>query len=87
MEWSPVALAAGLAALFAVIVGRVRHESGRAIAVTATGLPLFLIGLGWASQVSTDAFPATGYGTWNTGSGGFARLGDVSSDWSNVIVT
>lgn len=45
-----------------------------------SGSPLYVIG-GGSSE------PATGYGIWNTGSGGFARLGDVLSLWNVVIVT
>lgn len=53
----PTALVAGLAVgLFAILVGRIRREPRRAIALNAIGYPLFLIGLGWAGEVGDEAF-------------------------------
>lgn len=57
MDWLPTSFAAGLAvALFAIVVGRIKREPGRAIALNALGWPLFLIGIGWAGEVGGEAF-------------------------------
>ena len=57
MDWLPTALGWGLAvALFAIVVCRVRREPWRNIALNALGYPLFLIGIGWAGEVGSQAF-------------------------------
>lgn len=57
MTWLPSAIVAGLVvAVLAVVIGRVRHDPWRSIVLNAVGYPLFLIGLGAASEVSVQAF-------------------------------
>ena len=45
-----------LVAVLSVIIGAVRHDPRRAIVLNAVGYPLFLIGLGAASELSMEAF-------------------------------
>ena len=57
MTWLPSAIAAGLlVAVLNVIIGRIRHDTRKTIALNAIGYPLFLIGLGAATEVSAQAF-------------------------------
>ena len=57
MTWLPSAIVGALvAAVLAVLIGRVRRDAGRTIALNAVGVPMFLIGLGAASEVSMQAF-------------------------------
>ena len=57
MTWLPSAIAAGLlVAVLSVVVGRIRHDTRKTIALNAIGYPLFLIGIGAAAEVSEQAF-------------------------------
>jgi hypothetical protein len=57
MTLLPSAIAAALVvAGVAVTIGIIRHDPGRTIVLNAIGYPLFLIGLGAASEVSMQAF-------------------------------
>ena len=57
MTWLPGAIVGALLiAVLAVAIGVVRHDPRRTIALNAIGYPLFLIGLGAASEVSAQAF-------------------------------
>lgn len=57
MVWLPGAIIASLVvAALSLVIGRIRHDSRRTIVLNAVGYPLFLIGLGAASEVSIQAF-------------------------------
>jgi len=57
MTWLPIAIVSGLVvAMLSVVIGRIRHDTRRTIMLNAVGTPLFLIGLGAASEVSVQAF-------------------------------
>lgn len=67
MTWLPSAIAAGIVvAVFTVVVGRIRHDPRSSIVLNAVGYPLFLIGLGAASEVSAQAFWAAGAASLGT---------------------
>jgi hypothetical protein len=57
MTWLPIAIAAGfVVAVLSLAIGRVRHDTRKTIALNTVGYPLFLIGLGAASEVGELAF-------------------------------
>jgi len=61
MVWLPGAIVAGLmVAVLSVVIGRIRGDERRMIVLNAVGYPLFLIGLGAASELSIQAFWAAG---------------------------
>lgn len=61
MTWLPSAIAAGLLVMvLSVVIGRIRHDTRKTIALNAIGNPLFFIGLGVAAEVSAQAFWAAG---------------------------
>lgn len=57
MDRMSASVAAVIAVGFlAVVIGMMRRDSRRTIVLNAIGYPLFLIGLGWASEVGDEAF-------------------------------
>lgn len=67
MEWMSASLAATIAVGFlAVVIGLMRRDPLRTIALNAIGYPLFLIGLGWAGEVGDEAFWAAAVASLGT---------------------